>query len=80
MRRQRRAGFTLIELMISLTLLGIIMGGVVTTVLSMQRGYVRGPVGPLPVPDRLRAQVGKGEQARYQESDRHQREHRAREG
>jgi prepilin-type N-terminal cleavage/methylation domain-containing protein len=41
MKRQTRAGFTLVELMISLTLLGIIMGSVVGTVLSMQRGYVR---------------------------------------
>lgn len=41
MRRQGRSGFTLVELMISLTMLGIIMGGVVSTVLSMQRGYVR---------------------------------------
>ncbi len=38
--RQRR-GFTLIELMIALIMLAIIMGGVVSTMVSMQRGYIR---------------------------------------
>jgi prepilin-type N-terminal cleavage/methylation domain-containing protein len=41
MRRQERAGFTLIELMISLTLLAIVMGGMTTVMVSMQRGYTR---------------------------------------
>lgn len=41
MRQQARAGFTLIELMISLTLLAIVMGGVTTAMVSMQRGYTR---------------------------------------
>ncbi len=41
MRRQERAGFTLIELMISLTLLAIVMGGLTTAMVSMQRGYTR---------------------------------------
>jgi prepilin-type N-terminal cleavage/methylation domain-containing protein len=41
MPRQERAGFTLIELMISLTLLGIVMGGMTTAMVSMQRGYTR---------------------------------------
>jgi prepilin-type N-terminal cleavage/methylation domain-containing protein len=41
MRRQARAGFTLIELMISLTLLAIVMGGLTTAMVSMQRGYTR---------------------------------------
>ncbi len=41
MRRQGRAGFTLIELMISLTLLAIVLGGLTTVMVSMQRGYTR---------------------------------------
>jgi prepilin-type N-terminal cleavage/methylation domain-containing protein len=41
MKRQGRAGFTLTELMISITLLAIIMGGVVSVMVSMQRGYTR---------------------------------------
>ncbi len=41
MTRQPRAGFTLIELMISLTLLAIVMGGLTTAMVSMQRGYTR---------------------------------------
>ena len=41
MRQQGRAGFTLIELMISLTLLAIVMGGMTTAMVSMQRGYTR---------------------------------------
>ena len=41
MTRQARAGFTLIELMISLTLLAIVMGGLTTAMVSMQRGYTR---------------------------------------
>ena len=40
-RRQGRAGFTLTELMISITLLAVIMGAITGTVLSMQRGYIR---------------------------------------
>lgn len=38
--RGRRAGFTLIELMISLTILGIVMAALLGAVLSVQRGYV----------------------------------------
>ena len=41
MPRQGRAGFTLIELMISLTILGIVMGALTTSMVSMQRGYTR---------------------------------------
>jgi prepilin-type N-terminal cleavage/methylation domain-containing protein len=43
MRKKARAqaGFTLTELMISITLLAIIMGGITGTVLSTQRGYIR---------------------------------------
>ena len=41
MPRHERAGFTLIELMISLTLLAIVMGGLTTAMVSMQRGYTR---------------------------------------
>ena len=41
MPRQARAGFTLVEMMISLTLLAIVMGGLTTVVVSMQRGYTR---------------------------------------
>jgi type II secretory pathway pseudopilin PulG len=38
---RNRWGFTLAEVMISLTMLAIIMGGVVSTMTSMQRGYIR---------------------------------------
>jgi prepilin-type N-terminal cleavage/methylation domain-containing protein len=38
---QHRRGFTLVEVMIALTMLAIIMGGVVSTMVSMQRGYIR---------------------------------------
>jgi prepilin-type N-terminal cleavage/methylation domain-containing protein len=41
MHSRKRMGFTLVELMISLTMLGVIMGAVVGTMLSMQRGYIR---------------------------------------
>ena len=34
-------GFTLIELMIAMTMLAVIMGGVVSVMVSMQRGYIR---------------------------------------
>jgi prepilin-type N-terminal cleavage/methylation domain-containing protein len=41
MRQQSRAGFTLIELMISLTMLAIVLGGLTTSMVTMQRGYTR---------------------------------------
>jgi prepilin-type N-terminal cleavage/methylation domain-containing protein len=41
MHTRDRGGFTLAEVMISLTMLAIIMGGVVSTMVSMQRGYIR---------------------------------------
>jgi prepilin-type N-terminal cleavage/methylation domain-containing protein len=41
MQRQACAGFTLTELMISITLLAVVMGSITGTVLSMQRGYIR---------------------------------------
>ena len=41
MPRQGRAGFTLIEMMISLTLLAIVLGGLTTVMVGMQRGYTR---------------------------------------
>jgi prepilin-type N-terminal cleavage/methylation domain-containing protein len=41
MRREPRAGFTLIELMISLTMLAIVLGGLTTVMVGMQRGYTR---------------------------------------
>jgi prepilin-type N-terminal cleavage/methylation domain-containing protein len=41
MRRPRRRGFTLPELLVSLALLGVIMTGMVSVMISMQRGYVR---------------------------------------
>jgi prepilin-type N-terminal cleavage/methylation domain-containing protein len=41
MRPQPRAGFTLIELMISLTMLAIVLGGLTTSMVTMQRGYTR---------------------------------------
>lgn len=36
-----RSGFSLIELLITLALLGIVMTGVMSVVLNMQKGYVR---------------------------------------
>jgi prepilin-type N-terminal cleavage/methylation domain-containing protein len=41
MNTRDRGGFTLAEVMISLTMLAIIMGGVVGTMVSMQRDYIR---------------------------------------
>jgi prepilin-type N-terminal cleavage/methylation domain-containing protein len=41
MLKQPRAGFTLIELMISLTMLAIVLGGLTTSMVTMQRGYTR---------------------------------------
>lgn len=41
MRLSKRSGFSLIELIITLTLLGIVMTAVMNVVLNMQRGYVR---------------------------------------
>jgi prepilin-type N-terminal cleavage/methylation domain-containing protein len=41
MRGQARAGFTLIELIISLTMLSIVLTAMIGVMLSMQRGYVR---------------------------------------
>lgn len=41
MRGQVRAGFTLIELAISLTMLSVVLTAMIGTMLSMQRGYVR---------------------------------------
>jgi prepilin-type N-terminal cleavage/methylation domain-containing protein len=41
MRLQERTGFTLIELMISITMLGIVLGALTVSMLSMQRGYIR---------------------------------------
>jgi prepilin-type N-terminal cleavage/methylation domain-containing protein len=41
MTTRTRWGFTLVEVMISLTMLAIIMAGVVSTMTSMQRGYIR---------------------------------------
>ena len=41
MSKRNPRGFTLVEVMISLTMLAIIMGGVVSTMTSMQRGYIR---------------------------------------
>jgi prepilin-type N-terminal cleavage/methylation domain-containing protein len=41
MYNPKRSGFTLAEVMIALTMLGIIMGGVVSVMTSMQRGYIR---------------------------------------
>ena len=40
-RPEPRAGFTLIELMISLTMLAIVLGGLTTVMVGMQRGYTR---------------------------------------
>jgi prepilin-type N-terminal cleavage/methylation domain-containing protein len=41
MRKRDQAGFSLTELLISLTMLGIVMGAIIGVVVSMQRGYVR---------------------------------------
>jgi prepilin-type N-terminal cleavage/methylation domain-containing protein len=41
MRRRNQLGLTLPEVMIALTMLAIIMGGIVGTMTSMQRGYIR---------------------------------------
>ena len=41
MFNRNRWGFTLAEVMIALTMLAIIMGGVVSVMTSMQRGYTR---------------------------------------
>jgi prepilin-type N-terminal cleavage/methylation domain-containing protein len=41
MTRRPDAGFSLTEMLISLTLLGMIMGAITAVVTSMQRGYVR---------------------------------------
>jgi prepilin-type N-terminal cleavage/methylation domain-containing protein len=41
MKRRARGGFTLIELMISMLLLSIVLGAVVSVVLTMQKSYVR---------------------------------------
>jgi prepilin-type N-terminal cleavage/methylation domain-containing protein len=41
MRRQERAGFTLIELMISMTMLAIVLGAMTMAMLRLQRGYTR---------------------------------------
>src|SRR3982751_2668449 len=41
MRPQQRNGFTLIELMISITMLAIVLGALTASMVSMQRGYVR---------------------------------------
>ncbi len=41
MYSRNRWGFTLAEVLISLTMLAIIMGGVVSVMMSMQRGYIR---------------------------------------
>lgn len=41
MSNRNPRGFTLVEVMISLTMLAVIMGGVVSTMTSMQRGYIR---------------------------------------
>jgi prepilin-type N-terminal cleavage/methylation domain-containing protein len=36
-----RAGFTILELLVSLTLLAVVLGGIVGVIVSMQRGYIR---------------------------------------
>jgi type II secretory pathway pseudopilin PulG len=41
MSNRNRWGFTLAEVMIALTMLSVIMGGVVSVMTSMQRGYIR---------------------------------------
>jgi len=40
MARFERSGFTLIEIMVSLTLLGVVVGALLTTVINQQRFYV----------------------------------------
>jgi prepilin-type N-terminal cleavage/methylation domain-containing protein len=41
MRLRQWKGFTLVELMISITMLGIVLGAMTVTMIRMQRGYVR---------------------------------------
>lgn len=41
MDTRSRRGFTLVEVMISMIMLATIMGGVVSVMMSMQRGYIR---------------------------------------
>ncbi|HYF38719.1 MAG TPA: prepilin-type N-terminal cleavage/methylation domain-containing protein [Gemmatimonadales bacterium] len=41
MTKRNSRGFTLVELMIAMTMLAVVMGGVVSTMTSMQRGYIR---------------------------------------
>ncbi len=41
MSNRNPRGFTLVEVMIAITMLAVIMGGVVGTMTSMQRGYIR---------------------------------------
>jgi prepilin-type N-terminal cleavage/methylation domain-containing protein len=41
MSNRNPRGFTLVEVMIAITMLAVIMGGVVSTMTSMQRGYIR---------------------------------------
>jgi prepilin-type N-terminal cleavage/methylation domain-containing protein len=41
MGTRSRSGFTLIEVLISMIMLAVIMGGVVSVMLRMQRGYIR---------------------------------------
>jgi prepilin-type N-terminal cleavage/methylation domain-containing protein len=41
MGTRSRSGFTLVEVMISMVMLAAIMGGVVSVMVSMQRGYIR---------------------------------------
>jgi prepilin-type N-terminal cleavage/methylation domain-containing protein len=41
MATRSRSGFTLVEVMISMIMLAAIMGGVVSVMMSMQRGYIR---------------------------------------
>jgi type II secretory pathway pseudopilin PulG len=41
MRTRSTMGFTLVEVLISLTMLAAVLGGVVSVMMSMQRGYVR---------------------------------------
>lgn len=41
MRARARRGFTLVELMLSMLLLSVVLGAVVSVVLTMQRSYIR---------------------------------------
>jgi prepilin-type N-terminal cleavage/methylation domain-containing protein len=41
MQQRERNGFTLIELMISITMLGIVLGAMTASMIRMQRAYVR---------------------------------------